>query len=817
MKNTKRRPSILLAGTLLLGLFAACAQLPPLVPDDLVVEEGTAAISGYDFGQERTALSAFEARQREATTVERAPLETQLFWILQHPESTFAGRQFACRMLRRIGSERAVFALEGFLDDEEMAHPARFALEGLPSPRADEALRDALARLDGELRLGVIDSIAARGDRGAVSKLAKLFDETDAVTVHAALEALGRIGGKKAARALDAAEVGAEHAAVLTDARLQCADSLVAEGAVSAATKIYLDVRESAPTVAGRIAAWRGWLRAHPDDAPAAIGELLEDADPAVRRAAGSFVAELPLDADVTPLAEGLAKREPATRILLLELLAARGADAAAEPALAALEAGTMEVRIAGMRALAEVGSAEHVTRIAWFAGRTGPEGKVAVHALGRLDAPGVDEAIAGCLVTLPDPAKAALVPLLAKRGMPDAPARLIRLASDGGAPVRRACLESLAEICDVDDVDQLLGLLLYLEEDADRRKLEAAIIAAHQHGGDDAATVATIERRLDAADGSLRASYLRLLGAIPTERSLERLLASVSDPDATVHLAAIDALVAWPDDGPLETLGALARDGENEVVRSLSLRGYLRLLAGSDTRSSAEIAAAFTEAFAAAKGPEEKMAVVESVRAARAPWGVGVLRTLADDTEVGAQAGAAGGDLESGLARSVPHAAQARRVKLTAAPVERYDPGLEALVDGKWGSTAHGDGTWHGFEGTDLEVVIDLESSTEISTIRVGYLRNSDSWIFPPATVEFSISEDGETYETVGIVTVDLPSGEEKASVTDAWVGLDGKSARFVRVLARNGGPLPAWHPGTGEKAWLFIDEIQVNPNYGE
>ena len=68
-----------------------------------------------------------------------------------------------------------------------------------------------------------------------------------------------------------------------------------------------------------------------------------------------------------------------------------------------------------------------------------------------------------------------------------------------------------------------------------------------------------------------------------------------------------------------------------------------------------------------------------------------------------------------------------------------------------------------------------------------------------------------------MGIVTVDLPSGEEKASVTDAWVGLDGKSARFVRVLARNGGPLPAWHPGTGEKAWLFIDEIQVNPNYGE
>jgi hypothetical protein len=31
----------------------------------------------------------------------------------------------------------------------------------------------------------------------------------------------------------------------------------------------------------------------------------------------------------------------------------------------------------------------------------------------------------------------------------------------------------------------------------------------------------------------------------------------------------------------------------------------------------------------------------------------------------------------------------------------------------------------------------------------------------------------------------------------------------RFLRVQARNFGPLPDWHPGAGEPAWLFVDEI--------
>jgi hexosaminidase len=41
--------------------------------------------------------------------------------------------------------------------------------------------------------------------------------------------------------------------------------------------------------------------------------------------------------------------------------------------------------------------------------------------------------------------------------------------------------------------------------------------------------------------------------------------------------------------------------------------------------------------------------------------------------------------------------------------------------------------------------------------------------------------------------------------------VAAAGTRARFVRITARNGGRLPAWHPGAGRPSWVFADEIVV------
>ena len=34
----------------------------------------------------------------------------------------------------------------------------------------------------------------------------------------------------------------------------------------------------------------------------------------------------------------------------------------------------------------------------------------------------------------------------------------------------------------------------------------------------------------------------------------------------------------------------------------------------------------------------------------------------------------------------------------------------------------------------------------------------------------------------------------------------------KYYKIVAKNVLKLPAWHPGKGEKAWIFIDEIFFN-----
>jgi hypothetical protein len=95
---------------------------------------------------------------------------------LNSPRTTFADRQFVCRVLGRIGSAGSVPTPAKMLCDRELSHMARFALQFMSAPKAGDAPRRALETLTGDLKVGVVGSIAQRGDRKAVPQVAKVIN-----------------------------------------------------------------------------------------------------------------------------------------------------------------------------------------------------------------------------------------------------------------------------------------------------------------------------------------------------------------------------------------------------------------------------------------------------------------------------------------------------------------------------------------------------------------------------------------------------------------------------------------------------------------
>ncbi len=105
----------------------------------------------------------------------------------------------------------------------------------------------------------------------------------------------------------------------------------------------------------------------------------------------------------------------------------------------------------------------------------------------------------------------------------------------------------------------------------------------------------------------------------------------------------------------------------------------------------------------------------------------------------------------------------------------------------------------------------MDLGESRALSRAGAGFLQDVGSWIWLPSEVIVSVSGDGASFREVARFTHDVSDREGGVVLRDLAADLDGVSGRFVRVFARNYGTIPAWHPGRGERAWIFVDEIVV------
>lgn len=161
--------------------------------------------------------------------------------ILNNRDAPLAEKQDACRNLARVGTARSVPVLAGLLADAELSHMARLALEPIPDPSVDAALRDALGTVKGRPLLGVIGSVGVRGDTQAIAALGGLLGSGDPEVARSAARALGGIGTLEAAKVLGPKLEGAAPGQfqAISEGLFRCAESLAAAGSIEPARDIY--------------------------------------------------------------------------------------------------------------------------------------------------------------------------------------------------------------------------------------------------------------------------------------------------------------------------------------------------------------------------------------------------------------------------------------------------------------------------------------------------------------------------------------------------------------------------------------------------
>ena len=169
----------------------------------------------------------------------------------------------ACQRIGELGAKEAVPALASLLGDEHLSTYARYGLEPIADPSADDALRAGLTKLKGNLLIGVINSIGKRRDAEASPALAKMVYGADADVARAAISALGHIGGVSSMKLLQVALTKTEGMTrmAVADASLVCAERLLAAGNRDQALALYAWLSAAGVPKPARLAAMSAIIR----------------------------------------------------------------------------------------------------------------------------------------------------------------------------------------------------------------------------------------------------------------------------------------------------------------------------------------------------------------------------------------------------------------------------------------------------------------------------------------------------------------------------------------------------------------------------
>jgi type 1 glutamine amidotransferase/HEAT repeat protein len=583
--------------------LSANTKTEPL-PADLV-----AKTLDYDWNKSRKSLIAVEDAVKAASPAQRRQLEAMLLEALQSPQATHACKDFCCRQLARVGTTKSVAALVALLSDEQLGDMARFALQGMPLPSVDQALREALPSLKGRNLTGALNTLGIRGDVDSVETLAGAAKSSDAEVARAALNALGRIGSPEAAKALAVAPAEGALAPARSEALLTCADLIAKRRAPKDAVKIYQGLTDTKEPLPIRIGAYMGLARCDKGKTIETVSTLLKSPKRAMMIAGCQLVRELDKgNPEATRAWAGaLPSLEPEFQAFLVTALGERGDKAAREAVTDMLKSPDETVRLAVIRALGALGTAESVPVLADSVSKAETLSVPVTETLKRLNAPGADQALVENLAQATSaPVQASLISAMAARRTPGAVPALLKASESGDEKVWKAAFEALGAVAGEDDLGALVETLAQARDDSRRSATVLAIAAMSRDLKNPEAGARRVVVTLPKADKAGQTALLELLPKFGGQTALDTLRKTLDETDADLKQAAVRALSNWPSADPMADLLKVAEANEG-ALRVLALRGLAKTAALSGGPAQPQRAEMLGKALKmAADRPEE-------------------------------------------------------------------------------------------------------------------------------------------------------------------------------------------------------------------
>ncbi len=145
--------------------------------------------------------------------------------------------------------------------------------------------------------------------------------------------------------------------------------------------------------------------------------------------------------------------------------------------------------------------------------------------------------------------------------------------------------------------------------------------------------------------------------------------------------------------------------------------------------------------------------------------------------------------------------------------PNEKYkDEGNKLLIDHKKGEADFRFGNWVAFRENRMECILQFATPVPVQSITLSSLVDAGSYIMPAESIEIWGGDDLKNMKRLGRLVPKQPLKIQGSAMKGFECKFDTATVKYIKVVGNPVAKLPAWHPGKGDKAWLFVDEVLVN-----
>lgn len=534
-------------------------------------------------------------------------------------------KAIACKELAIYGSAAAVPLLAPLLQDEQLASWARTALEAIPGPAADEALVSALAKVQGRLLVGTINSIGVRQNPKAVADLGKHLGDGDAAVASAAAVALGRIGGTDAAGVLKKSLSSAAPAvrASVAEGCVRCAEKFLADGKPKPAIELYDAVRLAQVPKQNQLEGIRGAILARKDAGIPLLVEQLRSSDRALFQIGLRVARELPGAKATAAVVAEMHKAPEERQPLLLLALSDRNEADALPPIVQAAKTGSKRLRLVAVKALDRLSQPSTAPALIEVAAQNDPDlTQAALVALTRMPGNELDGQFLQQLERAKGKTREVLIQVCARRQIEGVVPVLVKDTHNSDAAIRSSAIRAMGTMGGTSQINDLVSLLPQAQSDKQKDDIEAALLAISSRIGNGCAPA--LLPLAQNQDSSVRKMGLHALASAGGPDALNAVKQAVEDKDEAVQDEAVRTLSTWPNTWPEDESIApplldLAKSARKPGYQVLAMRGYLQFLQGDKKLSGIEKLNKVREVLPLMNRAEEKrsaIAVVQSVPA---------------------------------------------------------------------------------------------------------------------------------------------------------------------------------------------------------